>query len=309
MLTVVTGAAGFIGRALAFRMAERHLPGQVRLVDRAVGSVRGSGFHWYQADLTDRSALADAIAGADRIIHLAALPGAASEADPTASRQINLDASLALLDLLERRAGPDRPRLVYASSIAVLGAPSGTVDDSTPPAPCTTYGMHKLMVEIAIAEAARRGGIDAIGLRLPGIVARPPGAGGFGSSFMSDVFHAIRASGRWTSPVEPDATMWLMSATACADALIHAAFEMPINFGEAAITLPAVRVAMADLIATIAAATGRDDARVCYQPEPAIQARFADMPPLATPAADALGFRHDGDLPILVTRALAGSYQ
>jgi len=307
MLTVVTGAAGFVGRALASRMAERRLPGEVRLVDRAAGSVPGSGFHWYQADLTDRSVLADPIAGADPIIHLAALPGAASEADPKASRQINLDASLALLDLLECRAEADRPRLVYASSIAVLGGQSGAVDDSTPPVPDTTYGAHKLMVEVAIADAVRRGAIDAICLRLPGIVARPAGSGGFGSSFMSEVFHAIRAGGSWTCPVEPDATMWLMSATACADALIHAAFETTAKVGPSVITLPALRVSMGDLIASIAAAAGHDGARISFQPDPAIQARFADMPLLATPAADALGFRHDGDLPTLIARALADS--
>jgi nucleoside-diphosphate-sugar epimerase len=287
-------------------MAKRRLPSQVRLVDRGAGSIPRSGFHWYQAGLTDRAALADAITGADRIIHLAALPGAASEADPTASRQINLDASLALINLLECHAGPNRPRLVYASSIAVIGAPSGAVGDSTPPAPDTTYGTHKFMVEIAIADAVRRDRLDAISLRLPGIVARPPGAGGFGSSFMSEVFQAVRAGEPWTSPVGPDATMWLMSATACADALIHGAFETTARRGQAAITLPALRVSMADLIATIAAATGRDDPRVRFKPDPAIEARFAQMPPLATPVADARGFRHDGDLATLVARALAG---
>jgi nucleoside-diphosphate-sugar epimerase len=35
-----------------------------------------------------------------------------------------------------------------------------------------------------------------------------------------------------------------------------------------------------------------------------LEANFGRYPPLLTPAADAAGFRHDGDLPTLVRRAL-----
>ncbi len=35
-----------------------------------------------------------------------------------------------------------------------------------------------------------------------------------------------------------------------------------------------------------------------------MQAQFAQWPPLATPIADRLGFRHDGDLDTLINNAL-----
>jgi nucleoside-diphosphate-sugar epimerase len=305
MLTVVTGAAGFVGRALAARMAERGFAGDVRLVDRTAVTQPRTGFHWVEADLTNGSALKKALAGADCVIHLAAIPGGASEENPIASREVNLDVSLALIEELELKPGSSRPRLIYASSIAVLGTPVGPVDDATAPSPVMTYGAHKLMVEVAVTDAIRRGRIDAVSLRLPGIIARPPTTFGLGSGFMSEVFHAIREGRSWTSPVAPTGTMWLMSAQSCADALIHAARGLPAP-PRGGVTLPALRTSMADLVTAISAMTRRRDARVRYQSDPIVEKLFARMPALFTPAADALGFRHDGDLPTLVARALAG---
>jgi hypothetical protein len=43
---------------------------------------------------------------------------------------------------------------------------------------------------------------------------------------------------------------------------------------------------------------------VSYGSNPALEANFGRYPPLRTPAADAAGFAHDGDLPRLVRRAL-----
>jgi hypothetical protein len=39
---------------------------------------------------------------------------------------------------------------------------------------------------------------------------------------------------------------------------------------------------------------------ISYDPDPALEAQFGNYPPLATPRADRLGFRHDGDLATLV---------
>jgi hypothetical protein len=65
---------------------------------------------------------------------------------------------------------------------------------------------------------------------------------------------------------------------------------------------------MTELVEAIAAVYGADVlGRVSYQSNPALEANFGRHPPLFTPAADAAGFRHDGDLPTLVRRALLTS--
>lgn len=280
---LVTGADGFVGRAVA-----RALPAErLRLVDRRRPDVAGA--ECIAADLTDRAALPALLDGIEAVIHLAAIPGGASEVDPAASRAINLDAALNLI-----HAASGRARFVYASSIAVFGAPlPDRVDDATPVGPAMTYGAHKAMVELALADAIRRGDIEGIALRLPGVVARPASQSGLKSAFMSDLFWAIRDGRPYTVPVGPEATIWMMSATRAAANLVHA---IGVHSGPA-LTLPALRTTLADLVQAVAG--GRPTA-IAWDPDPALEAQFGNYPPLATPRGDALGFRHDGDLATLV---------
>ena len=300
MLTVVTGAAGFIGAALARRMQATAYPGEVRLIDRSAPIAPAPDFHPLALDLHTPGAIATTLAGADRIVHLASLAGAAAEADPPASRRTNLDLTLALIEAAS--TGPHPARFIQASSIAVFGAPyPAQINDATAPRPATTYGAHKLMAELALADATRRGAVHGLALRLPGIVARPPAAASFASGFLSDLFWALRARTLFRAPVGPRATTWLLSAEAAAEALLHA---LAAPAAPPALTLPALRVTMAELVHEIAAATGADPALVSYHPDPAIERTFGALPPLATPSAEALGFRHDGSLAQLVRRAL-----
>jgi naringenin degradation protein FdeJ len=62
---------------------------------------------------------------------------------------------------------------------------------------------------------------------------------------------------------------------------------------------------MAELVQAVAEIYGPDVLeRVSYTSDPALEANFGRYPPLLTPAAETAGFRHDGDLPALVRRAL-----
>ncbi len=301
---LVTGAGGFVGRRLAKRLAGR-AAGRLVLCDRALEDAP-AGAETVEGDLADPKVMDRALGGdPDVVFHLASVPSGASERDPMLSRAVNLEASLALLDRLAAREAP--ARLVYASSIAALGSGfAGPVDDDTTPRPTLTYGAHKLMVETALGDWARRGRIDAVALRLPGIVARPPMAGGFGSAFWSEVFHAIRRRAPYRCPAGPDAIAWLMSLGRCIDNLVLAA-ELPADrLGpRRAMTLPALSVRLGDLVDAIAAAAGGGAEAVQYDPDPVTMAQFGGYPPLLTPAAEALGLGHDGSLEALVARAIA----
>ena len=171
---LITGAGGFIGSALALRLAASR-GGRLILCDRTLPDIP-AGAEPIVGDLGDPAVLDRALAAQpDVVFHLASVPSNLSEAEPALSRAVNLDASLALI---ERLAAAGQPaRMVYASTIATLGAGfDKPVDDTLLPRPGLTYGSHKLMVETALADWTRRGRIRGMALRLPGIVARPPSA-------------------------------------------------------------------------------------------------------------------------------------
>jgi nucleoside-diphosphate-sugar epimerase len=294
MRLAITGAAGFVGRAVVEQLARHHPTVELLLADRDVG--RLSGHRTLAGDLRDPAVIAamtdDRV---DAVLHLAALPGGAAERDPSLSRAINLDAPLALIERMEGR------RLVVAGSIAVFGGPLPyPVDDGTLPKPASVYGTHKRMIELAFADAVRREAVQGMVLRLPGIVARPAAANGFGSAFLSDVFHAARRGAPLCLPVAPDAASWLMSVRRCAQNLVNAALG---DVTEAqALTLPALRVGMGALVAELGRQGGVSG--ISYQEDADTRATFGSYPGLITARADGLGFRHDGTLAQLVETVL-----
>ncbi len=304
MTIIITGAGGFVGRALTAKLlAAGH---QVVGMDNHAGGIP-KGARAVVGDICSADIRAEAFRdGCTALVHLATVPGGAAEADPAASRGVNIDA---MYDLLEgARANGNCPRIVYASSIAVFGdpLPPQGVDDATPLAPKMIYGGHKAMMEIAVSMMSHRGEIDGVSVRLPGILARPKGPSGMKSAFMSDLFHALRAGERFVCPVSEGATIWAQSVSQCAANLMHAltldSTMMPVT---RVVTLPAQRIIMSALAAEIAAQCNVSTSLVSYMPDAALEAAFGAQPPLSTPAAERAGFAHDGDLATLVRNALA----
>ncbi len=77
--------------------------------------------------------------------------------------------------------------------------------------------------------------------------------------------------------------------------------ELPVT---RAVTLPALRFSMGELAGEIARQCAVSADLVRFDPDPALEAAFGAQPPLATPAAERAGFRHDGTLAALVASAL-----
>jgi nucleoside-diphosphate-sugar epimerase len=114
MPTVVTGAAGFIGRSLVELLLARGEP--VIAVDRAPAEPR-AGCTVLVTDLAaadDR--VRDALAGADRVFHLAALPGVRGRHSRRERHRDNVLATEAVL-----AATPPGTQLVFTSSSSVYG--------------------------------------------------------------------------------------------------------------------------------------------------------------------------------------------
>lgn len=304
---IVTGAGGFVGRQLCQILAEQtdwHLV----LIDNVLShiSLPANRVTLIEKGLQDEGVLNDAFAiPCDILFHLAAVPGGAAEQDPALSKTVNLDATLAMF---ERAAEQDNcPRIVFTSTIAVLGAPMPeVVDDASPIVPAMTYGAHKAMIELALADLTRRGLVDSVSVRLPGIIARPLAKNGLKSAFLSNVFHLLASKEPFVSPVSQQATMWLMSVQQCAKNLYHASLLdsalMPVS---RVVTLPALRVGMTELVKEIVEQTGSNMSLVSWQPDPGLEAGFGKQPPLFTPAAEKAGFERDNSLSVLVANGLA----
>jgi D-erythronate 2-dehydrogenase len=299
---IVTGAGGFVGRALIKALHEH----QVIAIDRSLNELAHLPYVTVVVeDISQPETLARAFAnGCDAVIHLATVPGGAAEADPALAKLINIDASMLLIDAAAR-AG-HQPRFIFASSIAVYGnVLPECVDDHTPVRPFSLYGAHKAMIEQWLAAQTRRGALDGLSLRLPGIVARPRGPSGMKSAFMSDVFHALRSAERYELPVTPHATSLLLSITCMVQNLV-AALQLDTHQlnDDRVLLLPALRVTMQELVNEIARQTGSEPALVSYRPDANIEAMFGTLPDIKSMTASAMGLVHDGDVATLVERAL-----
>lgn len=293
MKVLVTGAGGFVGRALLRALDARH---EAVAFDRGLAGVPG-----IEGDLCDATALARALdTGCDAIVHLATVPGGAAESDPALAWRVNVDATRTLFDAAARASRPIR--MVFASSIAVFGDHLSTpLDEDAPVAPSMLYGAHKAMMETWLATLGRRGSLHGVALRLSGIVARPAGPSGMKSAFLSELFHALRHKREIDVPVSSNATTLLMSVDRAALNLVHAV-EGNLS---GCVTLPATFARLSDVVASIARQTGADTGLVRWCPEAAIEARFGRLPRLLTPRAEAMGFTADPSLDDLVRSALA----
>ncbi|BAN48304.1 NAD-dependent epimerase/dehydratase family protein [Metapseudomonas resinovorans] len=310
MRVMITGAAGFLGRQLVQRLLEsgrlqgREIEALVLLDQRLTGFAVDRRLRLLEGSITDPSLLRRALAdGMDVVFHLVSVPGGAAEQQYALGHQVNLLASLELLEQLRRAAAP--AVMVYASSVAVYGVDlPKRMDEGLMPQPALSYGAHKLMVETQISDLSRRGEVDGRVLRLPGIVARPRVPNGLRSAFMSDLMHALAAGEAYECPVSADATAWWMSASCCVDNLLHAA-ELDNPGAQPIWQLPVLQLSIAQVVEALADAFGDDRrALVSYLPDAGLEALFGRYPPLRTPQARALGFRHDGSAQALVRNAL-----
>jgi nucleoside-diphosphate-sugar epimerase len=168
MKIVVTGGSGKAGR-----WAVKHLRDaghDVLNVDwRHDGSAHGLCL---VSDLSDPGQAFEALAGADAVVHLAAIP--APELRPPAETfRINMLSTYNVFAAAEQHG---LSRVVYASSETVLGLPFdeppafAPIDESHPPRPETSYALSKLAGETLAGQFSRRTGTPYVGLRISNIM-------------------------------------------------------------------------------------------------------------------------------------------
>jgi UDP-glucuronate 4-epimerase len=175
MNLLVTGAAGFIGSHLAEALARagHRVTGldsfnsfyDPALKEENAREVRAAGVEILRLDLAVDD-LAQVVAGADAIFHLAAQPGLSSRTTFDDYVRNNLVATGRLLAAAEASgAGRRPPRFINIATSSVYGA-EATGDEATLPAPTSVYGVTKLAAEQLVLARHREGAMEACSLRI-----------------------------------------------------------------------------------------------------------------------------------------------
>ena len=172
----VTGGSGLIGSYVTRALV--HANHEVTVYDRSpdheflselLAPQELESVQVVPGDVTDLAYLLRSMQAsrADRVIHLAALLGRASEANPLLSLRVNCEATI---NIFETALACGVQRVVWASSVAVFGSrhrrsESGPLSNDAFHNPSILYGACKSLIERFSEHYRRVRNLDCIGLR------------------------------------------------------------------------------------------------------------------------------------------------
>jgi nucleoside-diphosphate-sugar epimerase len=232
----------------------------------------------------------------DVVFHLAAIVSGEAEQDFDKGYRINLDGTRGLLEAV--RAAGYVPRFVFASSIAVFGAPfPEAIGDEFFTTPLTSYGTQKAICELLVSDYSRKGFVDGISIRLPTICVRPGKPNKAASGFFSNIMREPLAGQEAVLPVSDSVRHWHASPRAAVGFMRHAASIDLAKVGpRRALSMPGLSVTVAEQIAALRKVAGdKVVARIRREPDPFIEKIVAGWPRnFAANRARELGFTADG---------------
>jgi nucleoside-diphosphate-sugar epimerase len=175
---LVTGSTGFIGARMLEYLAKEGEIIRVFLRPESVSGIVPVGVEVIRGSFSDPEALALAVRGVDRIIHLAGLTKAADEAGYDAGNVMPVQNLLKAV----REHNPALKRFLLVSSLTAAGPASEGIhgiSESDLPQPVSAYGRSKLKAEtLCLASSAD----------IPVTIIRPPAVFGPGDRDVLQVF-------------------------------------------------------------------------------------------------------------------------
>jgi nucleoside-diphosphate-sugar epimerase len=238
----------------------------------------------------------------DIVMHLAAIVSGEAEADFDKGYAVNFDGTRHLFEAI--RLQHYSPRVVYASSIAVFGAPfPDPIPDEFHLTPLTSYGTQKAVGELLLNDYTRRGFFDGIGLRLPTVCVRPGKPNKAASGFFSNIIREPLKGEEAVLPVPDTVRHWHASPRAAVGFFLHAA-EMDLSkLGpRRCLTMPGVGTTVAGQIEALRKVAGDKAASLIRrEPDPVIAGIVSGWPTVfeAKRARD-LGFTADDSFEAIV---------
>jgi nucleoside-diphosphate-sugar epimerase len=153
---IVTGAGGFIGRALCRALAaEGAETTGAEIAERTRPAVEAAGASFAACDIRDPAATAALVEGADLVFHTAAFIHEGGQMDEFVD--LNLRGTINVVD---RAAEAGVERVVHLSSVVVYGYEDPSTQDEE--APLRTYGIPYLDTKSSSDRIARRRGAVVI---------------------------------------------------------------------------------------------------------------------------------------------------
>ena len=311
MHILMTGAAGMIGRKITERLlSDGKVSGRdvtkLTLHDVVAPDAQpteGTTILPITGDISDRTVIERLVSERpDMIIHLAAIVSGEAEADFDKGYAVNLDGTRLLFEAI--RAQNYRPRVIFASSIAVYGTPfPEPIPDEFHLTPLTSYGTQKAIGELLLNDYSRRGIFDGIGLRLPTICVRPGKPNKAASGFFSNIIREPLKGEEAVLPVDESVRHWHASPRAAVGFFLHAA-EMDLEKvgPRRCMTMPGVGATIGDEIQALRNVAGEKATRLIRrEPDPVIQRIVSGWPTTfeANRARD-LGFEADANFEAIV---------
>ncbi len=307
MHITILGGNGFLGRKIAARLAAEGTLGgtpirSLTLFDLTAAPAPPAPFpiHSLAGDLAELPAEA-VPPGTSVVFHLAAVVSSAAEADYDLGRRVNLRGTDAVVDACRRLMKP--PRVVFTSSVASFsGGQGAVVADDARQAPGNSYGAQKAAAELILADASRRGFLDAVSLRLPTVVIRPGRPNAAASSFVSAILREPLLGLRATLPVPDDFAVWICSPRRAVDWLLHAAVMDTSPLGaDRGINPPGLSATTGEMLAALDRVHPGASALVDRRPDPGVAAIVGTWPAaFAASRSPSLGFTRHEPLPELV---------
>jgi D-erythronate 2-dehydrogenase len=259
----ILGGGGFLGRKIAARLAK----------DGKLGDRKVTGLTLFDIAETPKPTTAfpvTSVAGdlvelpaaaippdTDVIFHLAAVVSAQAEADYDLGRRVNLRGTDAVVDACRRLAGAGRkpPRVVFTSSVASFsGGQDASLLDDARQIPSNSYGAQKAAAELILADASRRGFLDAVSIRLPTVIVRPGRPNRAASSFLSAIIREPLLGLPADLPVPDAFAAWVCSPRRAVDWLLHAAAMDTSHMGlNRSINPPGISTTIAHLLQALEA--------------------------------------------------------
>ena len=306
MHVLVLGAAGMVGRKLVEKLAASPpLDGmeieKLTLADAFAPEIPAA-FQSIATSLTlDLAAPGTAekliIGRPEVIFHLAAIVSGEAEADFDKGYAVNLDGTRALFEAIrhESQREPYRPRVIFASSVAVFGAPfPETITDEFFTTPLTSYGTQKAITELLLSDYSRRGIFDGIGIRLPTICVRPGTPNKAASGFFSNILREPLSGKEAVLPVAEDVRHWFASPRSAVGFFLHAATMDTSAIGPRRnLTMPGLSALVGEEIEALRRVAGDKAVSLIRRvPDPVIAGIVSGWPTrFDARRATALGFR------------------
>jgi threonine 3-dehydrogenase len=240
---LITGAAGEIGHAIIRTLAAQDANKIVSIDLRPLPDDLNRFTKHIEGDIMNRDLLARLVSEyeIDVIFHLAALLSTRSEFTPPVAHRVNVEGTLALLELAaEQSQWRKQPvQFIFPSSIAVYGIPDLETKARQPHVrewdwnlPTTMYGCNKLYCELLGSyfsqhykqlAADRPVMLDFRSLRFPGLISADTAPSGGTSDYGPEMLHAAARGEPYACFVREDSIIPFMAMPDAVTALLQLA--------------------------------------------------------------------------------------